>query len=93
VIDGRAKRVLIYTASLLIAPMPVMPYEKGTREFALAIVVCGALLSLGSFYAAQGEAKLKHRSLLGNKLLATSIITLLFGVSMLLGSILYLSLT
>jgi hypothetical protein len=93
VINGRAKRVLIYTASLLIAPMPVMPYERGTREYALAIVACGALLSLSSFYVARGEAKLKHRSLLGNKLLAASLITLLFGMLMLLGSILYLSLT
>ncbi|HVG34628.1 MAG TPA: hypothetical protein VM911_16285 [Pyrinomonadaceae bacterium] len=92
-INGRAKRVLIYTASLLIAPMPVMPYERGTREYALAIVACGALLSLSSFYVARGEAKLKHRSLLGNKLLAASLITLLFGMLMLLGSILYLSLT
>ena len=92
-INGRAKRVLVYTASLLIAPMPVMPYEKGTREFALAIAACGALLSLGSFYAARGEAKLKHRSLVGNKLLAASIITLVFGMSMLVGSILYLILT
>lgn len=92
-IDGRTKRVLVYTASLLIAPMPVMPYVKGTREYALAIVACGALLSLASFYVARGELKLKHRSLVGNKLLAVSLITLLFGMLMLVGSILYLSLT
>lgn len=73
--------------------MPVMPYERGTREFALALIACGALLSLASFYVARGELKIKHRPLLGNKLLAASIITLLFGVSMLVGSILYLILT
>jgi hypothetical protein len=73
--------------------MPVMPYAKGTREYALAIVACGALLSLGSFYVVRGEMKIKHRSLLGNKLLASSLITLLFGMLMLVGSILYLSLT
>ena len=92
-IDGRAKRVLVYTASLLIAPVPVMPFAKGTRESALAIAVCGALLSLASFYVVRGEMKLKARSLLGNKLLAASLITLLFGASMLVGSILYLGLT
>ena len=90
--SGRAKRVLIYTASLLTAPMPIMPYVKGTREYALAIMACGAILSLSSFYVVRGELKLKARGLLGNKLLASSLITLLFGMSMLVGSIVYLSL-
>lgn len=90
-ISGRAKRVLVYTASLLIAPMPVMPYEKGTREFALAVMACGAILALSSFYVVRGEMKLKARTLLGNKLLAASIITLLFGMLMFVGSIVYLS--
>lgn len=89
--SGRAKRVLVYTASLLIAPMPVMPYEKGTREFAFAVMACGAILSVGSYYAARGEMKLKARSLLGNKILASSLITLLFGMAMLFGSLVYLT--
>lgn len=89
-ISGRTKRVLIYTASLLTAPMPVMPFEKGTREFALATIACGAILSLSSFYVLRGE--IKSRSLLGMKLFACSLITLLFGMAMLLGSIVYLSL-
>jgi predicted phage tail protein len=71
--------------------MPVMPYVKGTREYALSIMACGAILTLASFYVVQGELKLKHRALLGNKLLAASFITLLFGVSLLLGSVVYLS--
>jgi hypothetical protein len=91
--SGRAKRVLVYTVSLLVAPMPVMPFERGTREFALAVMACGAILTLSSFYVARGEIKLKARSLLGNKLLAASIITLLFGASMFAGSILYLVLS
>lgn len=90
-ISARARRVLVYTVSLLIAPMPVMPYVKGTREYALSIMACGAILTLASFYVVQGELKLKHRALLGNKLLAASFITLLFGVSLLLGSVVYLS--
>lgn len=89
--SGRGKRVLIYTASLLIAPMPVMPYEKGTREFALAVVACGAILTLSSFYVARGELRIKPRLLVGTKLLAASLITLLFGVLLLAGSVVYLS--
>ena len=90
-ISGRAKRVLVYTASLLVAPMPVMPYEKGTREYALAVMACGAVLALSSFYVVRGEMGLKYRPLVGNKLLATSLITLLFGMLMFAGSIVYLS--
>lgn len=88
--SGRAKRVLVYTASLLIAPLPVMPYAKGTREYALALIVCGAILSLSSFYVARGELKLEARGLLGNKLAASSLITLLFGLGILFGAIIYL---
>lgn len=86
----RGKRVLVYTASLLIAPMPIMPFVKGRREYVLAIMVCGAILSLSSFYVVQGEWRLKARSLLGNKLLISSLITLLFGMSLFVGSIVYL---
>jgi hypothetical protein len=67
-----------------------MPYVQGTREFALALTVCGAILSLGSFYVARGELRLKARGLLGNKLVAASLITLLFGLSILFGAIIYL---
>ena len=88
--NGRGKRVLVYTAGLLLAPLPVMPFEKGTREFALGIMACGAALALASFYAARGELRLKHRGLLGMKILASSIITLLFGLGMFVGSIVYL---
>jgi hypothetical protein len=88
--SGRAKRVLIYTTSLLIAPLPLMPFVKGTREYVLALIPCGAILALSSFYVFQGERRLKHRSLLGTKLLATSLITLLFGTSIFVGAIAYL---
>jgi hypothetical protein len=72
--------------------MPVMPFEKGTREYALGVMACGTILSLASFYVVRGELRLKARGLLGNKLLAASLITLLFGLFMLLGSIVYLGL-
>lgn len=88
--SSRATRVLVYTAALLLLPLPVMPYAKGTREFALALMACGALLTISSLYVARGESKLKHRGLLGNKLLAASVITLLLGAAMVVGSVLYL---
>lgn len=89
-ISGRAKRVIVYTASLLIAPIPLIPFEKGTRQFALVLIGCGAILSLSSVYVVRGEKKLQYRGLLGMKLLATATITLLFGLSMIVGAIIYL---
>jgi hypothetical protein len=89
--SGRAKRVLVYTLSLLIAPLPVMPFVKGSREYVLALTACGAILSLSSFYVVRGELKLKHRNLVGNKLLASALITLLFGIAMFVGAIVYLN--
>ena len=88
--SGRGRRVLVYTAALLLAPMPVMPYEKGTREFAFALIVCGAIVAHASFYVARGEWRVKPRSLLGDKLLAASLITFLFGASLVVGSFVYL---
>jgi hypothetical protein len=90
--SSRARRVLVYTTTLLLAPLPVMPYAKGTREFALALAACGAALTLSSLYLARGEWRLEHRGLLGHKLLAASLITLLFGLGMFVGSIVYLAL-
>jgi hypothetical protein len=91
-LSGQAKRVLVYTAALLLAPIPVMPFERGTREYALAIMVWGAIMSLSSFYVVRGQLRVKQRSLLGNKLLAASIITLLWGMAVFVGSIVYLGL-
>jgi hypothetical protein len=71
--------------------MPAMPYSRGSREFALALIGWGAIMIVSSFYVVHGELKLKSRSLLGYKLLAASLITLLFGVAVLVGSIVHLS--
>jgi hypothetical protein len=87
VISGRAKRVLVFTVALLTAPIPVMPYVKGTREFALAMMACGAVLASASFYVLQGELRLKARGLLGHKLVAAALGTLLLGALALASSI------
>lgn len=83
--SGQTKRVLVYTASLLIAPMPVMPFARGTREFVIAVGVCGAILALSSFYLLRWQMKFEARSLLGTRLYITSFITFVFGVSILVG--------
>ncbi len=88
--SGRAKRVLVLTVSLLTASLPVMPFEKGTREFALSLVACGLLLSLGSLYVLREELRHRPLGLLGQKLVATSSILLLFGASLFVGSVIYL---
>lgn len=88
--SGRAKRVLVYTAALLTAPLPVMPWERGTHEFALSLAPCGLILALGSLYALRGELRQQARGLLGQKIVAASGITLLFGASLLVGSVVYL---
>lgn len=88
--SGRAKRVLVYTATLLCAPMPLMPFERGTREFAVALLVCGAALVGGSLYVARGEWRARPRPLVGTKLLVSSVITLLVGLSLVAGSVAYL---
>lgn len=82
--------MLVYTAALLLGPLPVMPFERGTREFAWAVAVYGAALAAGSYYMARGEWRLRHRGLLGQKLLATSLITLAFGLALLAFSFVHL---
>ena len=88
--SNRAKRVLVYTASLLLAPLPVMPFAPGTRGFAWSLVPCSIVLFCGSFYVARGELRVKARDLLGMKLIAASIITFVFGVSIFVGTLIYL---
>lgn len=79
----------VYTATLLLSPLPMMPFERGTREFALSLIACGTLLAAGSLYTLIGERR--SRSLLGMKLIAASAITLLFAASLLVGSLVYLT--
>ena len=81
----RAKRVVVYTATLLISPLPAMPFVRGTREFILSLIVCGALLSTGSLYTLAGERR--GRTQLGMKLIAASAITSIFGLALLVGAI------
>ena len=90
-ISDRGRRVLVYASALLLAPLPVMPFAKGTDEFAWGVGACGAALAAASYYVARGEWRLRRRGLLGNKLLAASLITLAFGLALAAGSFVYLS--
>jgi hypothetical protein len=88
-ISGKARRVLVYTAALLIAPMPLMPFERGEREYSLALIACGIILTLGSFYVVYGEMKYKHYTLVGNRLLISALITFIFGLLLFLGALIH----
>jgi len=88
--SGRGRRVLVYAVTLLAAPTPVMPFARGTREFAFGVAACGAALALSSLYVVRGELRLRHRGLLGHKLLAASLITLAFGLVLFVGAVVYL---
>ena len=87
---GRAKRVLVYTATLLLTPIPLMPFERGTRGFALMLVACGVALALGSFYVVRGEWPRVNRPLAATKMLAAACLTLFFGVMLALCSVAWL---
>ena len=90
--SGRAKRVLVYAAALLLAPLAAMPFERGTREFVVGLAAWGGAVALASLYVARGELRHKARGLLGAKLLASSLITLACGAATLAGSVIYLCL-
>jgi hypothetical protein len=89
--SGRGKRVLVYTAALLLGPLPAMPFAWGTRGFALGVAAWGGVWALASLYVARGELRLRARGLLGMKLLASSLITLAGGAAMVVGSLVYLA--
>jgi hypothetical protein len=91
VISGRARRVLVYTLALLLAPCPAMPFIPGTREFAAGVLVSGIILSVASYQVFRGELRVATRPLLGYKLLAASFITLLAGLALLAGASAYLA--
>ena len=88
--SGRAKRVLVYTAALLLSPLPLTPWGRGSREFVLALVPCGLALALASLYVLRGELRLGARGTLGQRLAAAAAVTLLFGASLAVGSVVYL---
>jgi hypothetical protein len=91
VISDRARRVIIYTASLLLAPLPAMPFVRGTPEYAFGLLAWGAILIPASLYVVRGELKLKARGRVGMRLLAASLLTLVLGVLLCVGSIVYLA--
>lgn len=85
------KRVLLYTTSLLIAPMPMMPFAIGTREGAWAMLASSAILTPVSFYCARGLLRQRYRMLWETKMLVASIGTGLLGILMAAASVFNLS--
>lgn len=91
--DDRTKRALVYTGALLLTPIPLIPFEPGTRGFALALAACGAALALASLHVVRGEWPRRGRPLWATKMLASAVITLLFGAGLVAGSVVHLLLT
>jgi hypothetical protein len=88
--SGRAKRVLFYTFALLASPVIAIPWKKGTPAFAVSLVLSGLFITAASFYVLRDELKPETRGLLGAKLVAATLITLVFGVGLVVGSVVYL---
>ena len=70
----RSRRVLIYTAAILIAPLPLVPFERGTPEFRLALLASMALVMAAGAYVIRGEWG-RPRPMYATKLLIAAIIT------------------
>ena len=87
--SGRAKRIFVYTLALLTAFMPAMPFERGTPAFALSLVPSGLFIALASAYVLRGELGYSSHGLLGMKLIVTTLITLVLGVALAAGSLVY----
>ena len=81
---------MVYTVALLAAPLPLMPFEKNTRAFALALAACALVLTLASFYLLRGELRGRPLGPLGTRLATVSGVTLLCGAALLAGSVVYL---
>jgi hypothetical protein len=75
--------------SLLAVPPLAIPFEKGTPAFALSLVPCGLFIALASLYLLRGELRPGSRGLLGLKLIAVTLITLVFGAALAAGSLVY----
>ena len=86
----RSKRVLVYTLSLLLGFMPLMPFEPRTRAFHLALVVTCTILIASGLYVIRGERREKSRPMYALKLVIAATITTLTAVVVLLVSLITL---
>jgi len=85
------KRVLIYTLSLLVAPMFLMPFEPRTPAFAAAAIPCSGVLFLGSHYVVRAYAPLRWSSFIGNRLLIAAYMTRIFAVGIAIFAVIFLA--
>ena len=79
----RTRRMLVYTLALLMGFIPMMPFERGTRAFALAGLVSGAIIAAAGIYVIRGERDARWRPMWARKLLAAAWVTTIAAVILL----------
>jgi hypothetical protein len=89
----RPKRVLVYTLALLLAPVPLMPFEPGSRPFVLTLFPSMSVLVLAGVYVIRGELPAKGRPLYATKLLIAATMTSITAVLVLAFALLWLQRT
>jgi hypothetical protein len=89
-VTAASRRVLVYTLTLLVSPMPAMPFVRGTRPFVLSLLACALMLMAGSYYAVRGEFGRRGRPLYATKMLIAAVMTLTFGAGIFVGSLVWL---
>ena len=67
--------MLVYTLTLLLGFLPLMPFEPRTREFELALLAACAIFIAGGVYVIRGEAGEKARPLWALKMLVAAALT------------------
>jgi hypothetical protein len=80
----RSRRVLVYTLSLLLGFMPLMPFEPRTREFQFALIATCAILIVSGLYVIRGERMEKSRPMYAVKLMIAATITTFAAIVVLL---------
>lgn len=84
---ARSRRVLAYTLTILIAPLPLMPFEPGTRPFVLVLLPSMAAIILAGLYVIRGEWPAPGRPLYATKLLIAATMTLVAALAVLAGAV------
>ena len=67
--------MLVYTAALLVGFMPMMPFERGTREFGLAALATCAIIGGAGLFVIRGERDAYWRPMWAQKMLAAAWVT------------------
>ena len=73
--------MLVYTLTLLISPMPLMPFSSRSPEYPWALLTTSVLLVAGSAFVVRGEWG-RPRPLYATKMLIAAVMTLALGIGL-----------